>query len=57
VRAGTPVPSTVARVFATTCAHTQANTTTTSRYTRRPRNRSDGGSARFRQPAHPQQSE
>ena len=54
---GTPVASRAWRNVLSAIARTDASSTTPSKYTRRPRNRSEGGSARLRQPSRPQHSE
>ena len=55
VRAGTPVVDRISRSAVSACATMLATITTTPRYTRRPRKRTDGGSARLLQPSRPQQ--
>lgn len=57
VRTGTPLCLLTSLKTLANSAAELASSTTTSRYTRRPRNRSDGGVARLRQPRRPQQSE
>ena len=57
VRRGTPVTRSACRITPITSTRTEASSTTASQYTRRPRNRTDGGSARRRHPRRPQQSE
>src|SRR5271170_6249412 len=54
VRAGTPVTRRTDPSVPSACASMLATSTTAPRYTRRPRNRSDGGVARLRQPSRPQ---
>jgi hypothetical protein len=51
VRIGTPVAARASRGTRARCATALASSTTASTYTRRPKNRSDGGSARARHPA------
>ena len=57
VRRGTPVAFVACRSAAVSCAKTLARRTTTSRYTRRPRNRNEGGNTRLRHPWRPQHNE
>jgi hypothetical protein len=54
VRAGTPVVQTPALTVAAATATALTSTTIAPMYTRRPRNRTDGGVARWRHPSRPQ---